>query len=556
VQDFVVLTDQRPVLVRAHVSIDGKPFRAVWEEFVAAVFKSLDRDNDGVLSKDEAICTPPAQVLFGSGFFTGVSYPTMEALDANKDGKVTLDELKAYYRREGVAPFQFQVQLGPPPRQGPIIVGQPAAPPSPRAVTDALFALLDTNKDGKLSKDELAAAPAVLLKLDLNDTEMISVAEIMAGVDLPRSEPARPPAGPGPGPRARPADGPSPVVLVTPGESPDGLVKQLLARYGKSGDAQGKKLSRKQIGLDEATFKRLDADGDGTLSADELARFVKRDPDVELTYRLGRDKGPGAELVTNKDRPSPLAANLRALKDSVALDLGATRLDLVTAARQGNDPFTTNVLRQFLVGRFAAADRGNKGYLDEKEADSIPVFRGLFKVMDRDGDGKLTQKELMAYLEQVQEYQAKAHASCALLTYADQGNGLFDLLDTNRDGRLSIREMRQAVKLLETLGHGGKLGRDDVPRAFQLSLAQGGVGDNQLPARFAVVARRAPPTPPTPPPTAGPLWFRKMDRNGDGDVSRREFLGTDEEFAAIDTDCDGLISLEEAERYDAKVRKK
>jgi hypothetical protein len=47
-----------------------------------------------------------------------------------------------------------------------------------------------------------------------------------------------------------------------------------------------------------------------------------------------------------------------------------------------------------------------------------------------------------------------------------------------------------------------------------------------------------------------------MDRNGDGDVSRREFLGTDEEFAAIDTDGDGLISAEEAERYDAKMRKK
>jgi hypothetical protein len=46
-----------------------------------------------------------------------------------------------------------------------------------------------------------------------------------------------------------------------------------------------------------------------------------------------------------------------------------------------------------------------------------------------------------------------------------------------------------------------------------------------------------------------------MDRNGDGDVSRREFLGTDEEFREIDTDGDGLISIEEAERYDRKYRK-
>jgi Ca2+-binding EF-hand superfamily protein len=50
------------------------------------------------------------------------------------------------------------------------------------------------------------------------------------------------------------------------------------------------------------------------------------------------------------------------------------------------------------------------------------------------------------------------------------------------------------------------------------------------------------------------MWFRKMDRNADGDVSRSEFLGTKAEFDAIDTDKDGLISLEEAEAYDKQNR--
>ena len=54
--------------------------------------------------------------------------------------------------------------------------------------------------------------------------------------------------------------------------------------------------------------------------------------------------------------------------------------------------------------------------------------------------------------------------------------------------------------------------------------------------------------------SAGPLWFRKMDRNRDGDVSRKEFLGSEAEFRKIDANGDGLISADEANRYDAAVR--
>jgi hypothetical protein len=55
---------------------------------------------------------------------------------------------------------------------------------------------------------------------------------------------------------------------------------------------------------------------------------------------------------------------------------------------------------------------------------------------------------------------------------------------------------------------------------------------------------------------SGPLWFRKMDRNNDGDVSAREFLGTPEQFRRIDSDGDGLISPAEARRADAGAAKK
>src|SRR5207249_139947 len=67
-----------------------------------------------------------------------------------------------FFRLNGGQPFQFQIgsarQPGPRPAQMMSRQQQPAALAD--AYNEALFALLDTNKDGKLSRAELAAAPA------------------------------------------------------------------------------------------------------------------------------------------------------------------------------------------------------------------------------------------------------------------------------------------------------------------------------------------------------------------------------------------------------------
>src|SRR5262249_60934442 len=131
---------------------------------------------------------------------------------------------------------------------------------------------------------------------------------------------------------------------------------------------------------------------------------------------------------------------------------------------------------------------------------------------------------------------------------------------TDGDGRLSVREMRNAVKLLAELDREGKgfITKTDIPRCSQATFRTGPAQPSAQPAYVTTVAfspdgqylAAAGPRPSKAP--RGPEWFRKMDRNGDGDVSRREFLGTDEQFRAIDTDGDGLISAEEAEAYERK----
>jgi hypothetical protein len=43
-----------------------------------------------------------------------------------------------------------------------------------------------------------------------------------------------------------------------------------------------------------------------------------------------------------------------------------------------------------------------------------------------------------------------------------------------------------------------------------------------------------------------PQWFMHADLNGDGDISRREFVGTTAQFDRLDDDKDGYVGAEES----------
>ncbi|HWB09426.1 MAG TPA: EF-hand domain-containing protein [Pirellulales bacterium] len=155
----------------------------------------------------------------------------------------------------------------------------------------------------------------------------------------------------------------------------------------------------------------------------------------------------------------------------------------------------------------------------------------LIAMADRDRDGEVSPEELEAWLD---TQRLLTHGQ--LLVSVMSGGGLFEMLDVNHDGGLCPRELRNGWAVLEgaacTSGESVDLGK--VPSVVMIVVSQGYPGS---------LARTT---------ATGGEWFRKMDRNSDGDISRREFTGSTQVFSKLDVDRDGLISPEEARQVDGQ----
>src|SRR5262249_4063538 len=153
------------------------------------------------------------------------------------------------------------------------------------------------------------------------------------------------------------------------------------------------------------------------------------------------------ELVKRPGGPAPLDASVKMTREGgPVLDLGSTRIDLRGPAQVMPSAEVPPHVQANFQSQVQLRDQANKGDMEMKDVQQNGFCRNGFKLMDLNGDGKLYEKEMNDFLDKMHALQNRATAACASLNASDQGRGLFDLLDADKDGRLGVREMRNAVK--------------------------------------------------------------------------------------------------------------
>jgi Ca2+-binding EF-hand superfamily protein len=507
VERFALLTPGGPVVVQVSLTIDGQPFRQARERLIDEMLTAADKDEDGQVTWDEAMASPRF----------AASRMIAKGSDLDGDGVVNRPELRRFVAARHQAPA-FLLQAAPNP-----------ADPSNRVFVEGqvmtvgtlppnVQALLDRDGDGVLAEPEIAAAGERLKSRDADDNDLLEAAEFSRFLQAP------------PGLEAAMSQRlqlqPSLIcVLLGPAISADSLYTVLSQRYMVETGA----IKSGSFSAVPQLFELLDEDGDGKLQKFEASRLSEVEPQISLAVDLGYlAGGRGLSLVS-------LAPDLAKLKESEThLSLALEGVLLSVAANAAAPPRTD--YERAAGPTIARFDKDSNGYLGESE---VPAgMAGQFKMWDTDGDGLVYAKEIAA----AQVQTAAPRATQVVAYAASHGSSLFEILDQSGDSRLSLREMRSAVeriKLLDT-DRDGQVTEREIPAIMSVSFRTG------LAGAIAARAGERLPEVDSPKVETTPEWFTRMDRNGDGDLSVREFLGDRNDFRRLDADGDGLIDSREA----------
>ncbi|MBI2825078.1 MAG: hypothetical protein HYX69_10370 [Planctomycetia bacterium] len=510
---FVVFTPRGPLVCEATLSIDGRPHTRALERLVDKAMQAAQPDGEGTAAWRKVVASP----RFRYGQFGNVTIKTDEdrrravlRYDRNRDDRVDRDEMRRFLARDSGGGGALVIHADDPYRDANI-------------ANAATWQLLDENHDQRLSAEELAAAADRLRSRDALDDDVIVAGELDVISTAPPEQERR---------RTLHVAVAHALARDTAWNALESIVKELYP-----GDVRQPADGRPWL---TNLLAGLDANDNGSLSAKELMALADCEANVTLQASLGRDASgspgsPALSVPSEGLRGIGPPAALRTGNDLVCLDVPGLIVEFSVADRAA----TMEDATAMAANQFKQFDKDANGYLDRDEFRLTGQAGGVLDGLDTDGDGKLYPNELADFLE-------NERAAALALIHVDVGrlaDALFAALDANGDGRLGSREIAGAAARLESFDADGdgQVSPEEIPDCMTVQLVrERRSADQPNMPRAARQTRTLP--------RSGPIWFQRMDTNGDGDVGPGEFLGTTEQFRKLDADGDGFIAADEAER--------
>ena len=349
--------------------------------------------------------------------------------------------------------------------------------------------LLDDDQDGVITKHEMDEAAVRLRRFDTDDDEVVTMADLKPDV--------QPTTGLLTGRRSEQPD----VALQIGNRTDWGYIWYSLSELY----SMGGQLATADISLTPDVAESLDANQDGTVSEAELKGLMDAPPHLTVKASFGEQSGPGG--------PSKKRVRLQEISEhlqSVGVTLGRHAEQVAFSLPDARVTF------------FVTEDP----MLYNASVDAVDVNR----------DGKVADYELARFMQRRQD----TAGGLVRAWVAGHEDSLFAALDTGGDGILNARELAEAPDRLKTLDRNadGRLESHEIPQSIVVGLIRGNPQRDTelfaLPSSFATAG------------TSRSTWFTAMDSNRDGEISRREFLGTLDQFEQLDRDTDGFIVPGEA----------
>lgn len=481
-QNLFVINGRRVIVIRLHLNVDGTTPQERFVDWSQRAFQTVDRNGDQYLVADELT----------TGFLEklGMDGDPWSLDDNPHDKRLSFAELRRWLlRNAGSVRLQTNSQT--------------------RTTSDQpLMRVLDDDRNDILTRAEVAGAFEELRKRDIDDSETISLEEMVPGARVGSNN----------------LLAACEFMLVPAGTVRQQLLSKL-SRRAESGSVRGRDL---RLYGSSTRLKSADFDANGVLDRRELMQFI-RDPEPDIELQIDVDTKTGS-LQVKTLRNLTNRIEVRTSHGWSRIVIGRD-VEVGLIARAPVDPLSA------ALAMFTARDRDRNGYLDKDERATIPVPQ--VSSFDTDGDGNVFRNEYEAGFRQMIG-RLGATTDVGIDRW---GRSLFSAIDTDRNLQLSRREfglLEARIEAWDANSDGG-LAVSEIPDSYQLQIGPG------VPA---FVARRATNAnqqgQPSDPMFARPDWLQRLDRNNDGDLSRREFPGSNEAFNKLDKNRDGFVDLREA----------